>query len=68
MILSSTLTVTNGVSITPFGKCLHGVLVLLPAIGRLSKKAVLDEQEWSRALGERYELGGTYLLVNRTQN
>ena len=51
-----------------FGKYRRGVLVLLPAIGKLSKKVALGELEWSRALVERYELGGTYLLVNRTQN
>ncbi|CIV43950.1 Uncharacterised protein [Streptococcus pneumoniae] len=51
-----------------FGKYPHGVLVFLPAIGRLSKKAALGELEWSRALDEQYELGGTCLLVNHTQN
>ncbi len=53
-MLSSTLTVTNGVSITPFCKYRRGVLALLPAIGRPSKREVLDEQGLSRALDEQY--------------
>ena len=51
-----------------FGKYRHGLLVLLQATGRWSKREVLDEQGLSRALVERYELDGTCLLVNHTQN